>query len=229
MYEHTSVIDIELGIFSLLGKCVNHCTMELCLYYYYYKCFVIVFQCFLAFFNVVFLQWVLGEIQYVRIFFNLLNVNVLFNLNYPHCRGDTMGRCALPIFLLRHCFRCYSQTFSFFLAVQGSFFSQHCLHSTQRWNCLHWFRIIFIHWHTTVNMLMCTFLEHNSIFVCALICFIEYKHFYTLEKGKSWSETPALSRPQKHFKMLFEKRQKATNKQAQKKKIDPFQTCRHQQ
>lgn len=69
MYEHTSVIDIELGIFSLLGKCVNHCTMELCLYYYYYKCFVIVFQCFLAFFNVVFLQWVLGEIQYVRIFF----------------------------------------------------------------------------------------------------------------------------------------------------------------
>lgn len=76
---------------------------------------------------------------------------------------------------------------------------------------------------------MCTFLEHNSNFVCALICFIEYKHFYTLEKGKSWSETPALSRPQKHFKMLFEKRQKATNKQAQKKKIDPFQTCRHQQ
>lgn len=30
VYEHTSVIDIELGIFSLLGKCVNHCTMELC-------------------------------------------------------------------------------------------------------------------------------------------------------------------------------------------------------
>lgn len=31
---------------------------------------------------------------------------------------------------------------------------------------------------------MCTFLEHSSTFVCALICFIEYKHFYALEKRK---------------------------------------------